>query len=290
MDVIKIDSLSIANHNASTTQLIWFGHSAFLLLIDGKKILIDPMFGNSPSPIELLGPKRFSKELPIEIEKLPFIDAVIISHDHYDHLDYNSINRLKGKVGQFFTPLGVGNHLIRWGVAKDKIQELDWWESTRFKGIDLVCCPARHFSGRGLFDKSSTLWCSWVISGSKDNIYFSGDSGYDTHFKEIGEKYGPFDISLIECGQYNDNWKLIHMMPEESAQAGVDLKSKLVVPIHWGAFSLALHDWTDPIERIVKKSNELGIPLATPKIGEPFEVNSTEIEISTEYWWLNYTQ
>ena len=288
IEVDKIDSLAIANHKAGITQLIWFGHSAFLLLIDGKKILIDPMFGSSPSPIEFLGPKRFSKELPIEIERLPFIDAVIISHDHYDHLDYNSIKKLNGKVGQFFTPLGVGNHLLRWGVAEDKIHELDWWESIRFKGIDVVSCPARHFSGRGIFDKSSTLWCSWVISGSKDNIYFSGDSGYDTHFKKIGEKYGPFDISLIECGQYNENWKLIHMFPEESVQAAIDLKSKLVMPIHWGAFSLAIHDWSDSVERIVKKADELHMPVATPGIGQPLIINNGEIKIQYENWWENF--
>ena len=285
--VEKIDSSTIENHSDDITQLRWFGHSTFLLEIDGKKILIDPVFGESPSPVPFIGAKRYSKELPIEIEKLPFIDAVILSHDHYDHLDYESIQKLKGKVGQYFAPLGVGNHLEYWGIPKEKIHELNWWESIDFDGVDLICCPARHFSGRGLFDRATTLWCSWVIKGGNDNIFFSGDSGYDTHFKEIGEKYGPFDISLMECGQYNEDWKLLHMMPEETVQASIDLKSKLALPIHWGAFTLAFHDWTDPIERVTKKANELNLPITTPKIGEPVLFGNETFP--TEKWWKKYT-
>lgn len=285
--VEKIDSTVIENHKKEVTYLTWFGHSAFLLEIDGKKILIDPMLGNVPAPHPLLGAKRYSKDLPIEIEKLPFIDAIILSHDHYDHLDYESIQKLKGKVGQYFTPLGVGNHLIEWGVSKEKISELNWWDSIEFDSVKLICTPSRHFSGRGIFDRATTLWCSWVITGKKENIYFSGDSGYDTHFKEIGEKYGPFDISLMECGQYNEDWKLLHMMPEESVQASIDLKSKLILPIHWGGFTLAFHDWTDPVERILNKAYELNMLVTTPKIGEQVIVG--DINFPTEKWWLNYT-
>ena len=284
--VEKIDSTVIENHNKNITYLTWFGHSTFLLEIDGKKILIDPMLGEVPAPHPLLGSKRYSKDLPIEIEKLPFIDAVILSHDHYDHLDYESILKLKDKVGQYFTPLGLGNHLIEWGVSNEKIKELDWWDDIEFEGIKLVCTPARHFSGRGIFDRATTLWCSWVIKGEKDNIFFSGDSGYDTHFKEIGEKYGPFDISLMECGQYNEDWKLLHMMPEETVQASLDLKSKLTLPIHWGGFTLAFHDWTDPIERILSKANELNVPITTPKIGEQVIVG--DLIFPTEKWWKKY--
>lgn len=284
--VNKIDSISIENHISEVTRLTWFGHSAFLLEIDGKKILLDPMFGESPAPHPLLGPKRYSKELPIEIEKLPFIDAVILSHDHYDHLDYQSIQKLKGKVGQYFTALGVGNHLKGWGISEVKIHELNWWESIDFEGIELICGPARHFSGRGLFDRASTLWCSWIISGKKDKIYFSGDSGYDTHFREIGDKYGPFDIALMECGQYNVDWKDFHLMPEETIQAAIDLKSKLILPIHWGAFTLAFHDWTDPVERATKKANELNVQITTPKIGEPLIIGNAPFP--AEKWWIEY--
>ncbi|MEN8249443.1 MAG: MBL fold metallo-hydrolase [Bacteroidota bacterium] len=285
--VQKIDSINIKNHNNGNTQLTWFGHSAFLLEMNGKKILIDPMLGEVPAPIPILGPKRYSKELPIEIDKLPFIDAIVLSHDHYDHLDYESIQKLKGKVGQYFVPLGLGNHLIEWGIAKEKITELNWWERVDFDDISLVCTPARHFSGRGLFDRATTLWCSWVIEGKNDNVFFSGDSGYDTHFKEIGDKYGPFDIALMECGQYNEDWKLLHMMPEEAVQASLDLKSKLVLPIHWGGFTLAFHDWNDPIERILSKAAEVNMSVTTPKIGEQVIVRDSIFP--TEKWWLEYT-
>jgi L-ascorbate metabolism protein UlaG (beta-lactamase superfamily) len=284
--VDKIDSTEIVNHTADTARLTWFGHSAFLLELDGKKILIDPMFGESPSPHPWVGGTRYSKELPIEIEKLPYIDAIILSHDHYDHLDYGSIQKLKSKVGAYYTPLGVGNHLRSWGIDADKVHELNWWDEIKFENIELVCTPARHFSGRGLLDRSTTLWASWVIKGSTKNIFFSGDSGYDDHFKEIGEKYGPFDISLMECGQYNEDWKVIHMMPEQTVQAAIDLKSNLMMPIHWGAFTLAFHDWTDPAERVTKAAAALNMPISTPKIGEVIIVGDSLYP--EERWWTEY--
>jgi len=282
----KIDSLDLVNHASTITQLTWFGHSAFLLELDGKKILLDPMFGESPSPHPWLGGKRYSKELPIEIEKLPFIDIVIFSHDHYDHLDYGSIQKLKNKVGSFYTPLGVGNHLIAWGVPKEQVYQLNWWDKTMFDHIELICTPARHFSGRGIRDRNTTLWASWIIKGEKENIYFSGDGGYGPHFKEIGAKYGPFDISLMECGQYNKQWEAIHMMPEQTAQAAIDLKSNLFMPIHWGAFTLAFHDWTDPAERVISAAKKLNLPVTTPKIGQPVVIGDENFPI--EKWWLTY--
>lgn len=286
LPVDKMDSLEIVNHVPIITQLTWFGHSAFLLELDGKKILLDPMFGATPSPHPWLGGKRYSRELPIEIEKLPFIDAVIFSHDHYDHLDYGSIQKLKDKVGQFYTPLGVGNHLIEWGIPKENVHQLNWGDKIMFEQIELVCTPARHFSGRGITDRNSTLWASWVIKGKNENIYFSGDGGYGPHFKEIGDTYGPFDIALLECGQYNKDWKAIHMMPEETAQAAVDLRSKLFMPIHWGAFTLAFHDWTDPAERVTKEAKKLNQPVTTPKIGEPVVVGGTAYP--TDKWWIAF--
>lgn len=284
--VEKIDSLTIANYKEEKTRLTWFGHSSFLLEMDGKIILIDPMFGEVPAPHPWLGSNRYSAELPITIEKLPYIDAVIFSHDHYDHLDYGSIQKLKHKVGEYFTPLGVGNHLVAWGVAKEKVHQLNWWDEIMFEDIKLVCTPARHFSGRGVSDRSATLWSSWVIKGKQDNIYFSGDSGYGPHFKKIGEKFGPFDISMMECGQYNNDWEAIHMMPEQTAQAAVDLNSKLMLPIHWGAFTLAFHEWTDPVERVTVKAGELGMPITTPKIGEVLIVGDSLFP--REQWWLKY--
>ncbi|MDN5202005.1 MBL fold metallo-hydrolase [Fulvivirgaceae bacterium BMA10] len=282
----KIDSLEIINHNAGITKLTWFGHSTFLLQLDGKNILIDPMLGDYASPLPLSAAKRFTTELPILTEKLPFIDAVIYSHDHYDHLDYESVKKIKDKVGKFYVPLGLGSHLVSWEVESEKIEELDWWDTIYFDHIKLVCTPAVHFSGRGLFDRGSTLWCSWVILGEKERIFFSGDSGYGPHFKEIGEKYGPFDLSLMECGQYNEDWRYIHMFPEETAQAAEDVKSELLIPIHWGSFKLAHHHWTDPIERVAKKASELNVSLATPKIGEPIILGKEDYP--RKEWWLDY--
>ena len=281
--VLKVDSLELVQAY-EPARLVWFGHSSFLLQIDGKNILLDPMLGEVPAPHPLLGKKRYAEELPIEIEKLPLIDLVIFSHDHYDHLDYGSVQNLKGKTKKFLTPLGVGSHLKHWGVEEVKIQEMDWWEETSCEDLLLAFTPSRHFSGRGLTNRFSTLWGSWVIKGSQENIYFSGDSGYGSHFTAIGEKYGPFDFAMLECGQYNENWKEIHMMPEETAQAGVDLNARVIMPIHWGAFTLAMHSWTDPVERVLVKGKELGIPVFIPKIGERVQIQE---EMTTrEQWWI----
>ncbi|WP_296322814.1 MBL fold metallo-hydrolase [Winogradskyella sp.] len=277
----KIDSTNIAEYR--NRRLIWFGHSAFLLQMDGKNILIDPMFGDVPAPHPWLGGKRFNKELPVEIEKLPKIDAIVISHDHYDHLDYESIKKLKDKVETYFVPLGVGVHLEAWDIDSTKINEMDWWEETTFKKIQLACTPAQHFSGRKFNNGQSTLWASWVIKSDNTSLFFSGDSGYGPHFKQIGEQYGPFDFAMMECGQYNKMWPDIHMFPEETAQAGVDVQAKTVMPIHWGAFKLAMHSWTDPIERVSKKAEELKIPLATPQVGEPILIDS--LPKPNSVWW-----
>ncbi|MEM8848382.1 MAG: MBL fold metallo-hydrolase, partial [Bacteroidota bacterium] len=286
LDVVKMDSLQIVNSSAPST-LYWFGHSSFLLQLQDKVILIDPMFGEVPAPHPLLGNKRFSTELPLEVEKIPEIDMVILSHDHYDHLDYGSIQKLKDKVKMFYAPLGVGVHLEEWGVEKERIVELDWWQETAYKDVKLVCTPAQHFSGRGFSDRAKTLWSSWVIQSNGENIFFSGDSGYAEHFKQIGEKYGPFDFAMIECGQYNRLWPDIHMFPEETAQAGVDVKAERIMPIHWGAFKLALHTWTDPIKRVAKKSEELGVKLVAPKIGEPIFFKQ---DMALNPWWEAYEE
>ncbi len=279
----KVDSLTIAK-NKDSTKLIWFGHSTFLLQMDGQNILIDPMFGDVPAPHPWLGNNRYSKELPIEIEKLSQIDAVLISHDHYDHLDYGSIQKLKAKTSNFYVPLGVAAHLISWGVDANRVHEFNWWEETKQNNIQLIFTPARHFSGRGLTDRWTTLWGSWIINGKNERLFFSGDSGYDSHFKEIGEKYGPFDFAMIECGQYNEKWEAIHMMPEQSAQAGIDLKAKVMMPIHWGAFSLALHAWTDPVERVTKEATRLNMPLITPEIGVIFSLEDNQKH--HKKWWV----
>jgi L-ascorbate metabolism protein UlaG (beta-lactamase superfamily) len=282
LPVEKVDSLAW-EQNDSTNRLFWFGHSSFLLKLEGKNILIDPMLGDVPAPHPWLGGKRYSKELPIEIQKLPQIDIVLISHDHYDHLDYGSIQLLNEKVSQFMVPLGVGAHLREWGVDEKKIQELDWWQKSTFENIEFAFTPSRHFSGRGLTDRFSTLWGSWVIKGKSKNLYFSGDSGYGEHFKEIGEKFGPFDFAMMECGQYNEKWADIHMMPEETAKASSEINAKKVMPIHWGAFTLSLHTWTDPVERFTAEAEKIKVSYIIPKIGE--EINLNRLVVNENNWW-----
>ncbi|CAM4367639.1 L-ascorbate metabolism protein UlaG (beta-lactamase superfamily) [Paenibacillus endophyticus] len=267
----------------SPPKLTWFGHSAAMLQLDGKNLLLDPMFGKAPSPFPFIGSKRFSSKLPVEIEQLPIIDAVFISHDHYDHLDYGSIVKLKDKVKRFIVPLGVAQHLIKWGVSPSIIEEHDWWDEFQYEGLRLACTPARHFSGRSLSDRDATLWCSWVIHGEAAKIFFSGDSGYGPHFKEIGNKYGPFDLTLMECGQYDVRWADIHMMPEETVQAHLDVRGEVLIPIHWGAFTLALHSWSDPIERAVKAAKAHSARIATPRIGEPVLIHGAAYPSSV--WW-----
>lgn len=259
----------------------WYGHSAFLIEMDGKRILIDPMLGESSAPVSFMT-KRFPYEKPIPIEELKNIDAVILSHDHYDHLDYSTIVKLKDEVGHFYTALGLGSHLKRWDVPAENITELDWWQSAKLDGIEFVACPARHFSGRGLSDRNATQWASWVITNEHQKLYFSGDGGYGPHFKEIGDKYGPFDLTMLECGQYNEAWAAIHMMPEQSVQAGMDLKGKWLMPIHWGAFELSIHEWTDPIKRFKAEASRLDQNMLHPFIGERFQLGK---DLPQEAWW-----
>lgn len=284
LPVTHVDPASIQQENL--TRVTWFGHSALMLELEGKTLLLDPMLGASPTPVPIFGNKRYSKDVPIDLDKLPVIDAVIFSHDHYDHLDYSSIQKLKGKVKHFYVPLGLGSHLMRWGVAQSSITEHNWWDASELDGLQFICTPARHFSGRSLFDRNSTLWSSWVIIGSKSRVYFSGDSGYAPHFQEIGEKYGPFDLTLMECGQYDKRWSNIHMMPEETVQAHLDVKGKLLLPIHWAGFTLALHDWNEPIERVTRAAKEAQVNIVTPSIGESLRIPSFEsLEYENVIWW-----
>ncbi len=286
IEVEKIDPQTLIDHPDTLTRITWLGHSSFLIETAGKKVLLDPVFGQYAAPHHWLGRARFNREMPITIAELSDIDVVIISHDHYDHLDYPSIDELKDKVGRFFVPLGVGNHLRRWNISEDRISELDWWQEESYEDLKIVLTPSRHMSGRGLTDQSATLWDSWIIQNSYTNIYFSGDGGYGKHFKEIGEKYGPFDVGLMECGQYNKLWKDVHLMPEETVLAADDVRAKFIVPIHWGSFALATHSWTDPVERVTKAAQQMNIPLATPRIGEPIELTDS-VSVEPNPWWLN---
>lgn len=283
LEVLNPNMADIRNASDTMVAITWYGHSAFFVEMDGKKILLDPMLGEHASPFSW-SIKRFTKDLAIPIDSLPEIDAIILSHDHYDHLDYPTILKLKDRVGHFYVPLGIGSHLEHWGVEPEKITELDWWQNAMVDGIELICTPSQHFSGRGLNDRAATLWSSWVIKGKTKKLFFSGDSGYFPGFKEIGEKHGPFDLVLIECGQYNVNWQEIHMLPEESAQAAIDLRAKTAMPIHWAMFELSIHSWTEPVERVSVKAKELGLPITTPKIGERFSLDKP---LPNTTWWRN---
>lgn len=265
----------------SLAYITWYGHSAVLLEMEGKRILLDPMLGPASSPVPFLT-KRFAYEQGIDLSAIKDIDAVLISHDHYDHLDYVTITTIMEEVGHFYTALGVGEHLRRWGVPDDKITELDWWQVSFLENIELVAAPARHFSGRGFSDRNKTQWASWVIRGKNNRVYFSGDGGYGPHFDHIGKAYGPFDFAMVECGQYNERWAEIHMMPEESVQAGVDLNAEVVMPIHWGAFNLSLHDWRDPVLRAQQAAVTANVNLVSPYIGERFEIHQ---QFVSENWW-----
>jgi L-ascorbate metabolism protein UlaG (beta-lactamase superfamily) len=281
---LSISSIDWSKINNGEDSLTWFGHSTFLLSIDGKKILVDPMFGNSPSPVAFAGGKRYSKDLLYIIDELPAIDAVFITHDHYDHLDYSSILKLKDKVSHFIVPYGVGGHLHRWGIMKEKMNELNWWDELNWKGLTIASVPAQHFSGRGMFNRNTTLWTGYVILGKKNRFYTSGDGGYGPHFREIGERYGPFDLTLIEGGQFDRRWAEIHMMPEKSVQAHLDVRGKNMMLIHWGAFTLAYHGWSEPVERAILEAKEKEVKLIAPRIGETVLLKDIDSLPVTKWW------
>ncbi|MFX3626118.1 MAG: MBL fold metallo-hydrolase [bacterium] len=276
----KLPSVKFEAHQLKNNSFVWLGHSTILMNIEGTTVLTDPVFHNA-SPIPgTVTPFEMEHETPMT--SLPDeIDVVIISHDHYDHLDYKAIKKLADKVKVFLVPLGLKAHLEYWGVNEAKIQEKDWQQSVTYKTLTFTMTPARHFSGRGLFNRYSTLWCSWVIKASKLSVFFNGDSGYFDEFKEIGKQYGPFDIAFIENGAYDEDWSEIHMMPEESVQANIDLQSKLMFPIHWGKFDLANHTWDEPIIRASKETELKNVNIATPLIGQVFTLNN----IPQTKWW-----
>ncbi|MEE4259557.1 MAG: MBL fold metallo-hydrolase [Bacteroidales bacterium] len=280
---IETPELEINSIAADEVSVTWFGHSTVLMQIAGKKLLIDPVFSNHTSPFAFMGPKAFPYSHQYSIDDLPEIDAVIISHDHYDHLDYESTLKLKKLVSRFYVPLGLGAHLEKWGIPSENITEAEWWDEFQFdQEILLACVPMRHFSGRGIADRNKTLWAGWVIKSENHTVIHTGDSGYGPHFKQIGEKYGPFDLTMVECGQYNEGWPYIHMTPEETVQAHIDLKGNMLLPIHWGRFNLSLHAWTDPVERASATSNQKHINLITPVPGQLVNISDP---MAYYEWW-----
>ncbi len=271
-----------AGRTADSLSVIWLGHSSVLINFSNTIILTDPVFSKRASPVSFAGPQPFDLSTPFTPAELPFPDIIIISHDHFDHLDFKTINRYYTKVKVFMVPLGVRDHLERWGVPSDNIFEFDWWQSlTLTDSLQIIATPTRHFSGRR-GQNNSTLWCSWVIQKKEKKIYFCGDSGYGAHFKEIGEKYGPFDIALMECGAYGQYWPYIHMSPEQTVQAHIDLHGKTLLPIHWGRFNLSLHHWKEPINRLMNSADKQAIVVCTPLIGDEVKQGISSHNVR---WW-----
>lgn len=268
---------------ASGLRLTWFGHSSVLVELDGSRVLIDPVWSERCSPFTLAGPKRFFAP-PLPLSGLPKLDAVVISHDHYDHLDYATIVALAPTGVLFVVPLGVGAHLEYWGVPPTQIVEKEWWEQHQLGELTLVSTPARHFSGRSLrmADRDRTLWSGWALIGPQHKVYYSGDTAMFSGFAEVGARLGPFDVALIEVGAYDQLWADVHLGPEQALTAHQHVQANLLFPVHWGTFDLALHPWTEPIERILAGAAERKIRVATPKPGESVEPDRAP---AVAHWW-----
>lgn len=281
--VIEMNPEALLSRPAAGMRAMWIGHAGVLIEIDDHRVLIDPVFSKRASPFQFVGPRRFHSP-PISLKDLKNIDAVMISHDHYDHLDMATVRHLASQGTQFFVPLGIGAHLEKWDVSKKQIKELDWWENGTIGGLTVTCTPNRHYSGRGLTDQKATLWSSWSVVGTEHRFFYSGDTGYSKLFKKIGKQFGPFDLTIIKIGAYGpgDGWIDIHMSPEDAMRVHLDVKGKTMLPVHWATFNLAIHDWDEPIKRALIAAQKHSINLVTPRVGEiitvgkPFESTS---------WW-----
>lgn len=269
--------------NNDELHLVKLGHSSMLLKVYGDYWLIDPVFSDRASPFSFVGPKRF-QSTPISLQDLPPIAKVLISHNHYDHLDKGAITALASKVEQFLVPQGVEGDLQKWGVDRAKIVNFAWWQELQTDKALLAFTPTQHFSGRGLSDSNQTLWGSWVIKTAEESLYFSGDSGYFDGFKAIGEKYGPFDLTMLENGAYNVDWADIHMLPEEAVQAHIDLRGVTMLPVHNSTFDLSSHPWYEPLERVTAEAAKQQVKLITPLVGEVFTAKQVVVG---EQWWLD---
>jgi L-ascorbate metabolism protein UlaG (beta-lactamase superfamily) len=266
---------------AGDLAVTWLGHSSALLEVDGQRVLVDPVWGERVSPSPIVGPKRLHPA-PIPLSDLPKVDAVLISHDHYDHLDLPTVRALvREQTAPFVVPIGIGAHLRSWDVPEDRIVELDWDGSTTIGELTLTCTEARHFSGR-FFARDTTLWSSWVVRGPRHRVFFGGDTGYTPAFAGIGARYGPFDLTLLPIGAYNDAWQAMHMNPEEAVQAHGDLGGNVLMPVHWATFNLAFHLWAEPVQRLCAAALRKGITLVVPQPGDRVDVLAPP---PLEDWW-----
>ncbi|MFZ4260551.1 MBL fold metallo-hydrolase [Sphingobacterium sp. HJSM2_6] len=277
LPVIQTD---LKNLNPQEDLIVWFGHSSYYLQIDGKRILVDPIFSKYASPVPI-GIKAFPMTYEYKAEDLPPIDILIITHDHWDHLDYPTFQKIKNTTKTVVTSLGVGAHLEKWGYPTSQIHELYWGEDVHIEALKVRAAPARHFSGRW-FKRNTSLWSSFILTSTNYNLFLGGDSGYGQHFKEIGNQYGPFDLAILENGQYNELWKYIHLMPEEAIQAAEDLKASQLLPVHNSKFPLANHNWDEPLIRISKEAKDRNKPIWTPQIGQIIYLNKPN---QFKEWW-----
>lgn len=275
---VKTDLATIDNDRP---VIVWFGHSSYFIRINGKNILVDPVFSGNAAPLSFMV-KAFPGADVYKADQMPVIDHLIITHDHYDHLDFKTVVKLRNKIRSVYCSLGIRSHLTYWGIDANIITELDWNQSASMgDSLTITATPARHFSGRGI-KRNQTVWSSFVLKSPTSSIFIGGDSGYDSHFKQIGEQHGPFDIALLESGQYNTKWPQIHMMPEETVNAAIDLNAKALLPVHWGKFTLAMHPWNEPVRRVLAEAQKTGLPILTPMIGQPVVVGG---ENSFRNWW-----
>mgnify|MGYP001155182509 FL=1 len=275
---VKVD---LRGQTGDEPVVVWFGHSSYFIKLAGLTVLVDPVFCGYASPFPF-STKAFAGTDVYGVDDLPEIDIVLITHDHYDHLDYKTMQRLATKGRHFYTSLGVGSHLEYWGIPASTITELDWWDEVAVgDGGVLTATSARHFSGRD-FRRGRTLWSSFVLRVGGYTLFLGGDSGYGPHFKMIGERFGPMDLAILECGQYGKDWPAIHMQPEECVTAAGELRAKALLPVHWGKFSLSLHPWDEPVRRVVAAAREKGLAFATPMIGEPVALGGP---LPQTAWW-----
>jgi L-ascorbate metabolism protein UlaG (beta-lactamase superfamily) len=281
LPVRRIDAAALAGLDPAAVHVIRLGHSSHLLKLRGAYWLIDPVFGERASPFSFAGPKRFHAP-PLALAELPPIEGLILSHDHYDHLDKEALAALRERVGRWFVPLGVGERLTSLGIAVDRIEELDWWQQARHGAVGLTATPAQHFSGRTLWDRNTTLWASWVIESGDQRVFFSGDSGYFPGFREIGERFGGFDLALLENGAYDNYWPAVHMTPEQTIAAALDLRAKLIYGVHNSTFDLAFHPWQEPMERLADLAEGRRLALVSPLVGEVLTLGRVQ---PTARWW-----